>query len=70
MYLTLQQSIKLLTIEYQKGHTFCDERAHFLVFNKVGGHRAPVPPAPQPLNPDMTPKGIFLANTDKWRALI
>ena len=45
VYLISQQSIKLLTIEYQKGHTPYEEWAHFLV-QKVegGGHRAPVPP--------------------------
>ena len=37
MYLTLQQSMKLLTVEYQKGHTSYEERAHFLVFIKWGG---------------------------------
>ena len=50
MYLTLRQSIKLLTIEYQKGHASYEERAHFLVFKKVGGgHRAPVRSVLQPL---------------------
>ena len=49
VYLTLRQNIKLLTIEYQKGHTSYEERAHFLVFKKVGGHRAPDPPVPRPL---------------------
>ena len=39
VYLTLRQSIKLLIIEYQKGHTSYEERAHFLVLKK----RAPVP---------------------------
>ena len=34
---TLRQSIELLIIEYQKGHTSYEERAHYLVF---GGHRA------------------------------
>ena len=37
MYLTLQQSMKLLTVEYQKGHTSYEERAHFLVFKQWGG---------------------------------
>ena len=45
VYLTLRESIKLLIIEYQKGHTSYEKRAHFLVFKKVEGHRAPVPPA-------------------------
>ena len=37
--------MKLLTIEYQKGHTSYEERAQFLVFkNWGGGHRAPVAP--------------------------
>ena len=36
VYLTLRQSIKLLIIEYQKGHTSYEERAHFLVLKKVG----------------------------------
>ena len=45
VHLTLRQSIKLLTIEYQKGHTSYKERAHFLVFKKVGGG-APCPSAP------------------------
>ena len=49
MYLTLRQSIKLLAIEYQKGHASHDERAHFLVFKKVGGHRAQRHPVPRPL---------------------
>ena len=40
MYLTLRQSIKLLTIEYQEGHTSYEERARF----HVGGGRAPEPP--------------------------
>ena len=44
MYLALRQSIKLLIIECQKGHTSYEEREHFLVFKKVEGHRAPVPP--------------------------
>ena len=44
MCLTLRQSIKLLIIEYQKVHIPYEERAHFLVFKKVGWHRAPVPP--------------------------
>ena len=38
VYLTLQQSIKLLTIEYQKGQIF--------LFSKRG---APCPPVPRPL---------------------
>ena len=37
LYLKLRQSIKLLIIEYQKGHTPCEERAHFLVFKKSRG---------------------------------
>ena len=41
VYLTLQQSIKLLAIEYQKGHTCYEERAYFLVFNKRGGGTVP-----------------------------
>ena len=41
MYLTLQQSMKLLTVEYQKGHTSYEERAHFLVFIKWGGGSVP-----------------------------
>ena len=40
MYFILQQSMKLLTVEYQKGHTSYEERAHFLVFIKGGGQRA------------------------------
>ena len=43
VYLTLRQSIKLLIIEYQEGHTFYEERAYFLVFKKVGG-TVPQPP--------------------------
>ena len=42
MYLTLRQSIKLLTIEYQKGHTSYEERECFLVFKKVGELCLPV----------------------------
>ena len=37
VYLTLRRSIKLLTIEYQKGHTSYEERAHFLVSKNWGG---------------------------------
>ena len=46
MYLTLRRSIKLLTIEYQKGHTSYEERTCLLVFKKVGGAcpSAPLPP--------------------------
>ena len=49
LYLKLLQSIKLLIIEYQKGHTPCEERAYFLVFTKVGGT---VPQCPLPCSPD------------------
>ena len=34
---TLRQSIELLIIEYQRGHTSYEERAHYLVFEKVWG---------------------------------
>ena len=44
VYLTLRQSIKLLIIGYQKGHTSYEERAHFLVFKKVGAPCPSVPP--------------------------
>ena len=48
----MRQSIKLLTIEYQKGRTSYEERAHFLVFKKKG----PLcpPPIPRPLNPSFS----------------
>ena len=35
-----------LTLRYQEGHTSYQERVHFLVFKKGGGHRTPVPPPP------------------------
>ena len=50
------QSIKLLTIEYQKGHTSYEERAHFLVFKKVGNNVPQCLPcftAPCPLHYNM-----------------
>ena len=50
VYLTLRQSIKLLTIEYQKGHTF--------LFSKKVGWVAPCPsasPPPSSAAPDNHP---------------
>ena len=53
--LTLRQSIKLLIIEYQKGHISYEERAHFLVFKKVGGG-APCPSVPCVPRPLVSPE--------------
>ena len=44
----VQQSIKLLIIEYQKGHTSYKERAHFLVV-KTGGEVPCLSASPFPL---------------------
>ena len=44
MYLTLQQSIKLLTTECQKGQTSHQERALYLFFQKGGGALCPSAP--------------------------
>ena len=41
VYLTLRQSTKFSTIEYQKEHTSYEERAHYRVFKKVGGGTVP-----------------------------
>ena len=70
VYLTLRQSIKLLTIEYQRGHTSYEERAHFLVFKKWRG--APYPSAPLFFSPclkdDVISKvEVFFGQIDGFR---
>ena len=47
----MQKSIKLLIIEYQKGHTRPMKKGHIFLFSKKwgGGYRDPVPPVPRPL---------------------